>query len=114
MAILTKGPTRVPKRMMNASGLCEYKWGTIYCLRRKSSLAAERVKTSPEFANSRKENGFMKPASKLASRIYQSVPHDSRKYPQYRVLTGQAIKMLRSGMEEGEVLERLFNALSNI
>jgi hypothetical protein len=75
------------------------------CIRSKSSLNGKRVKTAPEFEKTRAHASLMAKASKIASEVYKGLGKKS--FPQYRILTGQALRMLKEGMEEPEVLHNL-------
>ncbi len=87
----------------------------VYMLRRqlyvrsRSSLDGQRVKTSPEFSNTMKHAGILAQASSLASQVYRDIPIQKRKKNQYRVLTGEAIRMLRNNIEPETILLRLTN-----
>ena len=107
MAKLKINAKKASRRKLKKEKLSQYFWRYTHCLRSRSSLSRERVLTSDEFINTRKENKYMGRASKLASQVYQSIPRETRKYSQYRILTGEAIKLLRGGMEEHEIAERL-------
>jgi hypothetical protein len=107
MARLNINAKKASRRQLKKEKLSQYFWREVHCLRSRSTLTRERVKNSEAFVNTRKENEFMAKASKLASEVYQNIPPQTRKYAQYRVLTGEAIKLLRGGIDEKEVLESL-------
>jgi hypothetical protein len=76
-------------------------------VRAKSSLTSKRVKTSKEFKLTMINAGLLAKASKIASEIYRALPEKKRKHSFYRLLTGKAMKMLKTGMSEEEVKKRL-------
>jgi hypothetical protein len=49
----------------------------------------------------------MKEASPIAASLYKMVPEQLKQYALYRTLTGEAIKMLKAGMEEAVITETL-------
>jgi len=50
-------------------------------------------------------------ASRLASAVYALLPAYRRKFPLYRKLTGQAMRLLKSGMGEGVTVVELLIGL---
>jgi hypothetical protein len=96
-----------PEFLGTRDGICVYtRWGNYY-VRTKSSLSGQRVKTAPEFKKTRENASFLAKASKIASRIYKGLP--GKNFQKYRELTGQAMKMLKTGMNEREVINRLLD-----
>ncbi len=75
--------------------------------RRASSLTGERTKKDPAFKGFRQSINRMKQASPIASSLYKLVPEEVKKYVLYRTLTGEAIKMLKEGMEDAAITEVL-------
>ena len=49
----------------------------------------------------------MKEASPIAASLYKLVPGQVKQYALYRTLTGEAIKMLKEGMEAAFIIETL-------
>jgi hypothetical protein len=89
--------------------ICVYKWKEEYYVRAKSTLSSKRVKTAPEFKRSMENAALLAKASKIASEIYRS--RKEKNFHQYRLLTGQAIRRLKSGLEEEEVKRKLLEGL---
>ena len=80
------------------------RWGKYY-IRRKSTLSGKRVKTSHLFRNTMKSARLLGKASKIASAVYQQLP--KKAFKQYRNLTGAAMRHLKAGLSEEEVLKKL-------
>ena len=75
--------------------------------RRRSSLTGERTKKDPAFKGFRQSSNRLKEASPIASSLYKLVPEKIKQYTLYRKLTGEAIKMLKEGMEAAVIIETL-------
>lgn len=78
-----------------------------YYARSKSSLTAERVKNDPRFEPTMKQAGIMARASKLGAAAYKTMPAYCKEFLHYRMLTGKANLLLKEGLSEEEILERL-------
>jgi hypothetical protein len=90
-------------------GLCLY-YSTYFDLniwRKASSLTGERTRRDPAFKGFRKSINRMKQASPIAASLYKMVPEQVKQYSLYRILTGEAIKMLKEGMEAVFITETL-------
>jgi len=75
--------------------------------RRASSLTGERTKKDPAFNGFRKSSNRLMEASPIAASLYKLVPEQVKQYALYRILTGEAIKMLKEGMEAAVITETL-------
>ncbi len=75
--------------------------------RRGSSLTGERTKKDPAFKGFRQSSSRLKQASPIAASLYKMVPEQVKQYALYRTLTGEAIKMLKEGMEATLITETL-------
>jgi hypothetical protein len=75
--------------------------------RRGSSLTGERTKKDPAFKGFRQSSSRLKEASPIAASLYKLVPEQVKQYALYRTLTGEAIKMLKEGMEAAAIKETL-------
>jgi hypothetical protein len=75
--------------------------------RRGSSLTGERTKKDPAFKGFRQSSNRLKQASPIAASLYKMVPEKVKQYALYRTLTGEAIKMLKEGMEATLIRETL-------
>ncbi len=75
--------------------------------RRASSLTGERTKKDPAFKGFRQSSSRLKQASPIAASLYKLVPQQLKQYALYRTLTGEAIKMLKEGMEGVVITEIL-------
>ena len=90
--------------------ICElvfYKMDGQHYVRQLSSLTGKRVKTKPEFRRTMYYAGLMGRASKIGSLIYKALPENWRRFWMYREFTGEAMKMLKLGKEEGEIISEL-------
>ncbi len=90
-------------------GMCYY-YSTYFDLniwRRSSSLTGERTKKDPAFKGFRKSSNRLKEASPIAASLYKLVPGPVKQYALYRTLTGEAIKMLKEGMDATVITETL-------
>jgi hypothetical protein len=75
--------------------------------RRGSSLTGERTKKDPAFKGFRQSSSRLKEASPIAASLYKLVPELVKQFVLYRTLTGEAIKMLKEGMEAALITETL-------
>jgi hypothetical protein len=76
-------------------------------VRRCSSLTGERVKKDAAFKGFRESGNRMKEASPIASSLYKMVPVELKQYSLYRLLTGEALKMLKAGKDTTTINETL-------
>lgn len=79
----------------------------INVFRKTSSLTGQRVKKDPAFAGFRESGNRMKEASPIASSLYGQLPADKKEFRLYRLLTGEAIKMIKNGVEKAVILQTL-------
>ena len=75
--------------------------------RRGSSLTGERTKKDPAFKGFRQSSSRLKQASPIAASLYKGVPAQAKQYALYRTLTGEAINMLKEGLEAAAITEIL-------
>jgi hypothetical protein len=87
-----------------AGSLTFYKMHGKYFVRAKSSLTAERLKTDPCFAPTRRQASIMAHASKIAAAAYSVIPAFCKEFGHYRMLTGKANLLLKQGLPEDEIL----------
>lgn len=88
--------------------ICFYRMDGVYYARMKSSLNSKRVKKDPKFRRTMEYAGLMGQASKIAAGVYRLLPEDKRKHTLYRAMTGQALRMLKDGMEADVVKAQLY------
>lgn len=88
-------------------GTCIYKMRGEYFIRSKSTLSGKRVKTSPAFKNTMLHAGILGRASRIASDIYRELPEASREHSIYRSLTGEAMRLIKAGIEDDKVKDIL-------
>ena len=89
------------------AGICFYKLEGNYFARTKSSLTGSRVKNSKVFRETMKYAGLFAKASVIGSAIYRMLPGYQRHRSVYQQLTGKAMKMLKDGLSEKEVMQKL-------
>jgi hypothetical protein len=75
--------------------------------RRGSSLTGERTKKDPAFKRFRQSSSRLKEASPIAASLYKLVSEPVKQYALFRTLTGEAIKMLKEGLEAAVITETL-------
>ena len=75
--------------------------------RRGSTLTGERTKKDPAFKGFRQSSNRLKEASPIAALLYKMIPEQVKQYTLYRTLTGEAIKMLKEGMDAAVITETL-------
>jgi hypothetical protein len=75
--------------------------------RHASSITGERTKKDPAFKGFRQSSSRLKEASPIAASLYKLVPEQVKQYAIYRTLTGEAIKMLKEGIEAAVIREAL-------
>src|SRR5450432_944539 len=90
-------------------GMCLYhsSYFGLNIWRRATSLTGERTQKDPAFNGFRKSSNRLKEASPIAASLYKQVPEQVKQYALYRILTGEAIKMLKEGMEAAVITETL-------
>jgi hypothetical protein len=76
-------------------------------VRRFTSLTGERVKKEAAFKGFRESGNRMKEASPIAAALYKMVPVEIKQYSLYRLLTGEALKMLKSGTDAATITKTL-------
>lgn len=89
------------------AGICYYKLNGKFYARRASTLSRKRVKNAPAFALTRKYASLMAEASKLAAEVYRPIPRSKRKHALYRAMTGQAMTLLKKGVDKAEISKQL-------
>jgi hypothetical protein len=76
--------------------------------RRKSSLSGNRVKTKPEFENTRRYAGYMKCASQMASAVYRTL-RTGKSRELYQRITGHANFLFKHELPASEIETILMN-----
>ncbi len=92
------------------SNLTFYKMNGRYYARLKSSLSSKRVKTSPAFARTMLYANRLALCSRIASRLYRSMPVAAQQVALYRKMTSTALQLLKAGIGE----DRLAAALAAV
>jgi hypothetical protein len=77
-----------------SDGICGYWRHGINIIRKSTPLEGSRVKKDPAFKGFRKSGSRMKEASPIAAVLYNQIPKEQKIYCLYRLLTGEALKML--------------------
>lgn len=88
-------------------GICFYKLAGNYYARTKSSLDGKRVKKSRSFGETMRYARLFAKASVIGSTIYRMLPKNEKDRKVYQQLTGKAMKMLKDGLNEKEVIKKL-------
>lgn len=88
-------------------GICFYKLDGNYYARTKSSLSGKRVKTSKAFQETMRYADLFAKASVIGSTIYRLLPKNKRDRKLYQQLTGKAMRMLKKGLTEKQVIKSL-------
>lgn len=76
-------------------------------VRKTTSLTGARVKNDKAFNGFRESGNRMKQASPIAASLYKLIPAEIRKYSFYRLLTGEALKILKADLDIATITERL-------
>jgi hypothetical protein len=97
--------SQTPPFLGTKDGLVVYKrWGKYY-VRTKSTLSGKRVKRSAAFKGTMESARLLGRASSIASKVYQQKP--DKVFKQFRTLTGIAMRHLKTGLTEEEVLKKM-------
>jgi hypothetical protein len=91
----------------NAGGICGYMWHGLNIIRKSTALTGGRVKNDAAFKGFRESGNRMKEASPIAASLYNLIPKVQRTYALYRILTGEALKMIKLGMDKQVIVEIL-------
>ena len=75
--------------------------------RHKSSLTGKRVKKDPRFKRTMQSAHRLGRGSQLASKVYRSLPRQEQVYALFKELKCMAIRAIKEGKEEAEVLALL-------
>jgi hypothetical protein len=87
--------------------VCIYKMYGRYFMRTRSSLTGERVKKDPAFRKTMEYATLLATASRIGSVVYAGLPAHQKQHALYRKFTGEAMKWLKYGWKEEEVLQWL-------
>lgn len=88
-------------------GVTFYRMNGAYYARAKSSLSSKKVKTHPNFAQTRKYAQWLGEASKMASAVYKTLPPEQRKYEMYCELKKIAYALVKKETNREQVVEEL-------
>jgi hypothetical protein len=91
----------------NAGGICGYMSHSINIIRKSTSLTGKRIEKDPAFTGFRKSCNRMKEASPIAASLYKLMPKEEKVYSLYRTLTGEALKMIKEGLEKDIIIAKL-------
>ena len=87
--------------------ICFYEMNGQFYARSKTSLTGKRMKRDPAFQQAMLNAGLFGRASVIASVVYRLLPAKEKGISKYRNVTGMAMRLLKGGMQEEEVLQRL-------
>ena len=90
-------------------GICGYFSHGRLIYRAASSLCTARVKKDPAFKGFRDSSNRMKDASPIAAGLYNLIPKEEKQFTLYRLLTGEAIRMIKQGIDKATIIGELFN-----
>jgi hypothetical protein len=76
-------------------------------VRKTTSLTGHRVKTDKAFEGLRQSSNRMRQASPIAASLYKLIPTESKQYSIYRLLTSEALKMIKQGLQVAFIIETL-------
>ena len=76
-------------------------------VRKTTSLTGQRVKTDMAFKGFRESSNRMKQASPIAASLYKLIPAETKQYSIYRLLTSEALKMIKEGLDIVIIIETL-------
>jgi hypothetical protein len=91
----------------NAGGICGYLFKGVNIVRKSSSLTGRRVAEDPAFKGFRNSGNRMKQASPIASSLYNLLPKEHKVFALYRTITGEALKMIKQGINVEFIKTRL-------
>ncbi len=91
----------------NAGGICGYMSHGINIIRKSTSLTGKRIEKDPSFEGFRNSGNRMKEASPIAASLYNLLPKEQKVFAFYRTLTGEALKMIKQGLDKEIVRARL-------
>ena len=93
--------------------ICFYKLRGQYYARSVSSLTSKRVKRDPRFRLTMVYAGLLGKASKIASKIYRQLDRSQRNRSLYQQLTGNAMQLLKQGMNEQDITPAILAMYKN-
>jgi len=88
--------------------LCFYYMEGCFYARKKSSLTAKKVKTSPRYLRTMEYAQRMACSSKIGSAVFKALPEWFKASWMYRAFVGEAMGMFKQGMVYEEVLAVLW------
>jgi hypothetical protein len=82
--------------------------------RKKSRLTGKRVKKDPKFKRTMQSAQRLGRGSQMASKVYRSLPRAEQVYALYKELKSMAIRTLKEGKSEAEVMELLLRRVAGL
>ena len=76
-------------------------------VRKTTSLTGQRVKTDIAFKGFRESSNRLKKASPIAASLYKLIPAETKQYSIYRLLTSEALKMIKEGLDTEIIIDNL-------
>ena len=76
-------------------------------VRKTTSLTGQRVKTDIAFKGFRESSNRLKQASPIAASLYKLIPTETKQYSIYRLLTSEALRMIKEGLDTDVIIENL-------
>ena len=88
--------------------VCFYKRGEKYFVRAKSSLSRKQVLFGKRFRRTMESAGRLARGSRIASAIYGALPEGIKAYSMYRVIVGEAARLIKAGNTDEEASKVLW------
>jgi hypothetical protein len=81
-----------------------YKMDGKYYIRMKPCIDPKQVKFGKRYRNTMRSARRLACGSKIAALIYKALPEGEREFSMYRVMVGEAVRLLKVGKTDEEVL----------
>jgi hypothetical protein len=88
--------------------VCFYKMDGKYYVRAKSSLTRKQVLFGKRFRKTMESAGRLARGSRIAAAIYGAIPEEIKAYSMYRVMVGEAVRLIKAGMTDEEASKVLW------
>jgi hypothetical protein len=89
-------------------GICGYFLSGTNIIRSASKRTGRSMLENAAFEGFRKSSNRLKEAAPIAGFLYNQIPKEQRQYSVYRFLTGQAIRMLKEGLDKTAIVDFLY------
>src|SRR5664279_258458 len=89
-------------------GICGYFLFNQNIIRSASKRTGASMQENAAFDGFRKSGNRMKEAAPIAAGLYKQIPKSQKQYSFYRFLTGEALKMIKEGVDQTTIVEILY------